>query len=161
MSGLETHRDEYSNLLCESRGEGDEGPHIIHMNWNCVCISYHVPSPSPFCSQLVFCRKWPGWMSQRMPKLDWGSRTCERACLFFAKCATNTESHFLLPSFAQASVVMDRYRGLCCWYTSITLSLLLRSLVHVLRRPCLPAMTNIVVSAHGTRVGLVTTWQWW
>ena len=34
--------------------------------------------------------------------------------------------------------------------------LVLRSVVRVLRRPRLSAMTNIVVSAHGTLVGLDT-----
>ena len=159
MSGLETDRYEYSNFVCESRVDGEEGPHnSLHKLRLCLHFLYSSPPPlPPSPSQLVSGHKWPGRMSQTMPNID-GDRTCKPTCFSFAKCTTNTERHFPFAFIAQASVEMDRYRGLCCWYASITSSLCLCSLlVHASRRPCLPAMTNTVVSAHGMRVGLVTT----
>ncbi len=77
MSGLETGRYEYSNLNCESRGEGDEGSHNPYKM--SVCLHFlRLPPSSPSRSQLLFCHKRPERMSQIMPRLDWGRRTCER-----------------------------------------------------------------------------------
>ncbi len=55
--------------------------HIIHIYKLRLCLHFLCSHPPPFRSpsrsQLLFCHKWPGRMSQIMPRLDWG-RTCER-----------------------------------------------------------------------------------
>jgi hypothetical protein len=154
MSGLETDRYEYSNLGCDRRVDGEEDPYKLRLclHFLCMCmLPFPLAQPTCVLSQVT------GKNVLEDAKARLGQQNLLARMFFFAKCATNTEKYFLFAFIAQASVAMDRYRGLCCWYISITISLFLCSLVHVLRRPCLPAMTNIVVSARRTRVGLVTT----
>jgi hypothetical protein len=159
MSGLETDRYEYSNLRCDSRNEGEKGPHNslyklrLCLHFLCTC------PPPPLAANLCLATSDQEECLRLCQTLMGTELVSPHAFLLRNVPRTNTESLFLFAFIAQASVEMDRYRGLCCWYTPITTSLFLCSLllVHVLRRPCLPAMTNIVASAHMTGVGLVTT----
>ncbi len=133
---------------------------VIHINGDCVCISYVHASPPPrsrlpLAASLCFATSdWDKCLRECQNSI--GAKLVSAHAFLCEMCHEHGKS-FPFAFVAQASVEMDRHRGLCCWYTSITISLCLCSLVHFIHRPCLPVMTSIVVSAHGTRVGLVST----
>ena len=95
--------------------------HIIHIKWKCVCISYVYPLRLPLAANFCFATN----DREECLRLCQGSIGAElvSAHAFLCEICHENEKSFPCAFIAQASVEMDRYRGLCCWYTSITLSL--------------------------------------
>jgi hypothetical protein len=138
MSGLGIRRYENSNLDCNSRGDGDEDPNIIRIKRDSICISYCVrPLPVSLSQPTCVLPQVTGKNVSEYAKTRLGQMNLWAHMFFFREMCYETESHFLLPLFTQASAVIDRYRELCCWYMSIATSLFLCTLHTSLRRPYL------------------------
>ncbi len=126
MSGLETGRYEYSNLACRSRDEGDEGPHNPYKLRLCLHFLCRPPLPVSLAGNLCFATSYRDECLKGCQDSIGAGLVSAHA--FLCEMCHENEKSFPFAFIAQASVEMDRYRGLCCWYTSIAIRLLLRSL---------------------------------
>ena len=115
MSRLETDRYGYSNSACCSRDEGGEIVSAFLM-FTPTPTTIPVSLAGNFCFATIDREE-----CLRLCQKSIGAGLVSAHAFFCVKCHEATLKTRPFAFIAQASVEMDRYRGLCCWYTSITI----------------------------------------